>query len=164
MERKQQTALFITVSMLMLAVSIPLSFMIGARDIPPVELINVLLGKDGDPLCLPILQKRVIRTVLGLITGSALGISGCLMQSVTRNPIADPSILGVNTGASFFVVLGIAFAGIHTSGLLFSGHRSRLFWCLGSRLFLPEKVRFPIMSIRSGSRFPAQPSALHFLP
>lgn len=115
MERKQQTALFITVSMLMLAVSIPLSFMIGARDIPPGEIMDVLLGKGGDTLYLPILQKRVIRTVLGLITGSALGISGCLMQSVTRNPIADPSILGVNTGASFFVVLGIAFAGIHTT-------------------------------------------------
>src|SRR5690606_7937612 len=50
-----------------------------------------------------------------LFCGAALGVSGALMQSVTRNPIADPSILGVNTGASLFVVCGIAFLHINTA-------------------------------------------------
>jgi iron complex transport system permease protein len=49
------------------------------------------------------------------MAGASLGISGALMQSITRNPIADPSILGVNTGASLFVVIGIAFFNINSA-------------------------------------------------
>ena len=47
--------------------------------------------------------------MFGILAGASLSVSGALMQAVTRNPIADPSILGVNTGASLFVVCGIAF-------------------------------------------------------
>lgn len=60
--------------------------------------------------------KRVPRMVFSLIAGASLGMSGALMQAITRNPIADPSILGVNTGASLLVVCGIAFMGITTAG------------------------------------------------
>lgn len=59
-------------------------------------------------------MARVPRTVFGILAGAALAVSGALMQAVTRNPIADPSILGVNTGASLFVVCGIAFLHIST--------------------------------------------------
>jgi iron complex transport system permease protein len=62
-----------------------------------------------------VVRKRISRTVFSLFCGAALGVSGALMQSVTRNPIADPSILGVNTGASLFVVCGIAFLNISTA-------------------------------------------------
>ena len=56
-----------------------------------------------------VVQARIPRTVFGILAGASLSVSGALMQAVTRNPIADPSILGVNTGASLFVVCGIAF-------------------------------------------------------
>lgn len=59
--------------------------------------------------------KRIVRTIFSLLCGAALGVSGALMQAVTRNPIADPSILGVNTGASLFVVCGIAFLNISSA-------------------------------------------------
>ena len=106
---------FISLSILLLLIAVPLSFSVGARSISPVDLIRTLRGEEVNALYLPILQKRIVRTVLGLIVGCALGTAGALMQSITRNPIADPSILGVNTGASFFVVAGIAFFNIHTS-------------------------------------------------
>jgi iron complex transport system permease protein len=54
---------------------------------------------------------RVPRTVLGLLVGAALGISGALIQALTRNPLADPGILGVNAGASFFVLLAVGLFG-----------------------------------------------------
>jgi ABC-type Fe3+-siderophore transport system permease subunit len=54
-------------------------------------------------------QSRVPRTVLALLAGAALALSGALMQAITRNPLADPGILGVNTGAALAVVIGIAF-------------------------------------------------------
>ena len=113
--RSKKPILFVSLSILLLLTAIPLSFSVGARSIPPADLIRTLKGEEINSLYLPILQKRIVRTVLGLIVGCALGTAGALMQSITRNPIADPSILGVNTGASFFVVSGIAFFNIHTS-------------------------------------------------
>ena len=52
------------------------------------------------------------RTVLAMLVGAALAVSGAVMQGVTRNPLADPGILGVTTGAALFVVAGIAFFGL----------------------------------------------------
>ena len=74
--------------------------------------MEVIFGNDLDIIEATIILQRIPRTVFGILAGGALGISGALMQSITRNPIADPSILGVNTGASLFVVAGIAFFNI----------------------------------------------------
>jgi len=108
--------LFIGISFALLVIAIPLSLSVGARDIPISDLIATLRGESDNALYAPILTKRVIRTVLGLIAGCTLGTAGCVMQSITRNPIADPSILGVNSGAALFVVSGIAFLGVKTPG------------------------------------------------
>lgn len=56
--------------------------------------------------------KRIPRTVLALLAGAALGLAGAVMQAVTRNPLADPGILGVNMGAALAVVIGIAWFGM----------------------------------------------------
>ena len=88
------------------------SISLGAKSIAFTKVIDVLLGNAPDSLEAAIILQRIPRTVFGILAGGALGISGALMQSITRNPIADPSILGVNTGASLFVVAGIAFFNI----------------------------------------------------
>ena len=62
-----------------------------------------------------VVRERIPRTIFSIMAGACLGVSGALMQSITRNPIADPSILGVNTGASLFVVAGMAFFNINSS-------------------------------------------------
>jgi iron complex transport system permease protein len=56
--------------------------------------------------------SRVPTTVAGMLIGAALGIGGALMQGVTRNPLADPGLLGINSGAALFVVLGMTFLGV----------------------------------------------------
>ncbi len=61
---------------------------------------------------LVIMDLRFPRTLLGLLVGAALGLAGTVMQGLTRNPLADPGILGVNAGASLFVVVGIAVFGV----------------------------------------------------
>lgn len=59
-------------------------------------------------------ELRIPRTLLGVVVGIALGLSGALIQGVTRNPLADAQILGINSGAGLFVVAAIAFLGLRS--------------------------------------------------
>ncbi|MCT2534830.1 iron ABC transporter permease [Aquibacillus koreensis] len=101
--------------LVMLVLCIIASLVFGSRAISFNELIAGLFHQNVDSYGANVVRQRVARTVFSLFCGAALGISGALMQAVTRNPIADPSILGVNTGASLFVVGGIAFLNISTA-------------------------------------------------
>lgn len=92
-----------------LALSILLSIAFGAKSIALSEVIDFFAGREIDGFTENVMRGRIPRTVFGIFAGMALGVSGTLMQAITRNPIADPSILGVNTGASLFVVIGMAF-------------------------------------------------------
>lgn len=100
------------------AVSIALSLTFGSR---PVTFDDVreglsawLRGELPTDIGALAVQRRIPRTVLAIVAGAALALSGALMQAVTRNPLADPGILGVNTGAALFVVCGIVFLGVMT--------------------------------------------------
>lgn len=102
----------VVVSMLLLILflsSIVLSVAFGSRAVSFTGIIDGLFHPDVTSHEATVVRQRIARTIFSIMCGAALGVSGALMQSVTRNPIADPSILGVNTGASLFVVCGIAF-------------------------------------------------------
>lgn len=109
---KKKFVFSIILCLTLLSIMAIFSISLGAKSIAFTKVIDVLLGNDPDSLEATIILQRIPRTVFGILAGGALGISGALMQSITRNPIADPSILGVNTGASLFVVAGIAFFNI----------------------------------------------------
>ncbi|KAB1659956.1 iron chelate uptake ABC transporter family permease subunit [Pseudoclavibacter sp. CFCC 13796] len=100
-----------------LALTVLLSLSLGSKDIPLGETWRLLLAPDGSQNSVVLQELRIPRTAMGLIVGVALGVAGALMQSLTRNPLADPGILGVNAGASFAVVLAVALTGI--SGISF---------------------------------------------
>ena len=87
------------------------SIAFGSRIVGFEEIVGGLTGSRSDIGAL-VVAERVPRTVVALVAGAALGVSGTLMQAVTRNPIADPGILGVNTGASLAILIGVAFLGI----------------------------------------------------
>jgi iron complex transport system permease protein len=103
------------ICLVLLGVYVVASLVFGSRMVSFRDVIDGLFYPNIDSYGASIVQKRLSRTVFGLCCGAALGVSGALMQAVTRNPIADPSILGVNTGASLFVVCGIAFLNITTA-------------------------------------------------
>lgn len=115
MNKHSKPSALIVVSILALSLCILASLSYGARFINFTEVIETLIYSRKTTINEIVVHERIPRTVFGLIAGAALGVSGALMQSITRNPIADPSILGVNTGASLFVVGGIAFFQISTS-------------------------------------------------
>jgi len=102
---RASTATTTAVLLAVVAVVSASSVLIGSRAVPLSALLDV-----GDPLH-AVYAARVARTVLALAVGGALGLAGALMQGLTRNPLADPGILGVNAGASFAMVLAISLLG-----------------------------------------------------
>src|SRR5215216_2552020 len=95
-----------------LAFAILLSLAVGARAIPFSEVMEALFGHLDGGNAAVVNDVRLPRTALGVLVGAALGLTGALMQALTRNPLADPGLLGVNAGASCAVVCAIAFLGI----------------------------------------------------
>lgn len=91
-----------------------LSLALGSRTIAPAQVLDALLhGGQGNDATV-IHTMRVPRTLIGVMVGAALGLAGAVMQGLTRNPIAEPGLLGISQGAALGVVLAIAFAGVHT--------------------------------------------------
>jgi iron-siderophore transport system permease protein len=97
---------------LALAGAVLLGLMVGSRPIAPGAVLDALLAPDGSETATIVNGLRLPRTVLALLVGACLGIAGTLMQGHTRNPLADPGLLGVTAGASFAVVVGIYLFGV----------------------------------------------------
>ncbi|MGD7001549.1 iron chelate uptake ABC transporter family permease subunit [Corynebacterium halotolerans] len=115
--RSSSRALGLLPLALLCLAALTLSMLVGSRTIPPGEVLHFLLHPDPTaPVSQVVWQSRVPRTVLVLLAGAALGVAGGLMQAVTRNPMTDPGILGVNAGASLAVVLGLAYFGMTDVG------------------------------------------------
>ena len=91
------------------------SIAIGTRPLGPGTVWDALTDRSlRTEEAVIVWDLRVPRTVLGLLVGAALGVSGALVQGHTRNPLGDPGLLGVTAGASFAVVLAITFLGVGT--------------------------------------------------
>ncbi|MDT0437630.1 MULTISPECIES: iron ABC transporter permease [Streptomyces] len=112
------------------------SIAIGAKELSLPQVWHGLFddsGTYGDV----VVAERVSRTVLGLLAGAALGLSGAVLQALTRNPLADPGLLGINAGASAAVVTAMTFFGVTSlSGYVwfaFAGAAAvgALVWVLG---------------------------------
>ena len=88
------------------------SLLIGANRIPLETGLHLLFRADESFESIVIHQQRLPRTVLLIVIGAALAVAGALMQSMTRNPLADPGILGINAGASLAVVLAVVVFGV----------------------------------------------------
>ncbi|SDP23249.1 iron complex transport system permease protein [Nakamurella panacisegetis] len=84
-----------------------LSLFIGSKGLSPSDVFRVLFHHDGSEADVIVNGQRLQRTVLAVVVGVALAVAGALMQALTRNPLADPGLLGVNAGAAVAVVVGI---------------------------------------------------------
>jgi iron complex transport system permease protein len=97
----------------LLLLAVVASLALGARDIALGQVWAALVDPvAGDNDHLVVRDLRVPRTLVGLVGGAALGVAGALMQGVTRNPIADPGLLGINSGASLAVLGAISLLGV----------------------------------------------------
>ncbi|MGK9052541.1 FecCD family ABC transporter permease [Neorhizobium petrolearium] len=95
----------------LLALLCGLSVTVGTREVDWTDILAALAGQI-DSIGQAAVNVRIPRTLLAVLAGAGLGLAGALMQGVTRNPLADPGILGVNMGASLAVVVAVAWFGI----------------------------------------------------
>lgn len=103
--------LWLLAALALILVLSALSIAFGIRAVTIDDIFAALSGQT-DTISQAAIVKRLPRTVLAILVGAALALSGATMQAVTRNPIADPGILGVSNGASLAIVFGIAFFGL----------------------------------------------------
>lgn len=89
-----------------------LSVWLGSKEISFGAVWQVLWHDDGSADAVIIHSVRIPRTLLAVLVGAALGLAGTLMQALTRNPLADPGLLGVSAGAAFAIVFSITVLGV----------------------------------------------------
>ena len=95
-----------------LVLAVVLSLAVGANPLSPEAVWRTLRGEGTSETAYIVFDLRIPRTVTGLVAGAALGVAGALIQAFTRNPLADPGILGVNAGAALAIALGVTFLGL----------------------------------------------------
>ena len=101
-----RTLIVLVALVVLVALAAILSMMVGSNPISAPQVVAALVDRASDPGSV-VWGSRVPRTVLGLLVGAALGLAGAVMQGQTRNPLADPGVLGVSAGASLAVVAGV---------------------------------------------------------
>ncbi|MEU9917487.1 iron chelate uptake ABC transporter family permease subunit [Streptomyces sp. NPDC051001] len=109
--RRAIRALGLLVSVAVLVLVALASIAIGAKELSMGQVWHGLFedsGTYGDV----VVTERLWRTLLGLLAGAALGLSGAVLQALTRNPLADPGLLGINAGASAAVVTAMTYFGV----------------------------------------------------
>ena len=108
--RKTKIGFFVLLVFL-LFISIVISLMLGAVGIRPLDVLKVLLGQDmNSTYAKIILHSRMPRVCASILAGAALAVSGMVIQTVLNNPLASPSIIGVNASAGFAVAMVCAIA------------------------------------------------------
>lgn len=102
--RRRRTGLVVAAAALVVLVLLSLAF--GSKPLPLGEVVTALTRDNGLAHTI-VVDQRVPRTVLAILVGAALAVSGALMQGLTRNPLADPGLLGVSAGAGFAIVVTV---------------------------------------------------------
>ena len=146
---------------ILLAVSVALSLMIGSRPLNAGTVLDVLAGGGSPDVRYLVAELRVPRTAAGLIVGATLGTAGALIQGFTRNPLADPGILGVNAGAAFAIAIGIAVvAGAVTAGHISGGALNpavvlggAAVGTISAAMILPYLVAHAVAAVAAASAF-----------
>ena len=135
---RRSATLFIILSLLLVVLFV-LDLLIGAVHIPLRDILGAIMGAEVDPATrLIVLDIRLIKAIVAILTGMALSVSGLQMQTLFRNPLAGPYVLGISSGASLGValfILGMPLLGIATNSTLSSIGTAGAAW-LGSALIL----------------------------
>ena len=164
--RLTSVAIACAVAALVLGVVVMASLALGSRQIAPNIVWESLVHGGTSQDARVVLSLRVPRTIAALIIGGALGLAGSIMQAITRNPLADPGILGVNAGAAFAVVSATAVMGVSTravtlgAALIGAGVASALVFALSGRGARASRARLALAGIAVSAALASLTSAI----
>lgn len=164
--RLTSVAIACAVAALVLGVVVMASLALGSRQIAPNIVWESLVHGGTSQDTRVVLSLRVPRTIAALIIGGALGLAGSIMQAMTRNPLADPGILGVNAGAAFAVVSATALMGVSTraitlgAALIGAGVASALIFALSGRGARASRARLALAGIAVSAALASLTSAI----
>ncbi len=108
-KNNKKFAIVIGILMILIIATFLISLNMGSLAIEPIDVLKTLIGQGSKSHEIAIFKLRLPRIVIGILVGSALAISGTILQGVTKNDLADSGILGINSGAALFVVMYIYF-------------------------------------------------------
>lgn len=112
--RKAVRSLSLLGLLIALTLLVALSVIVGTREVGWADILAAIKG-ETESIGQAAVAVRIPRTVLAFLAGGALALAGAVMQGITRNPLADPGILGVNAGAALAVVIGVAWFDISSA-------------------------------------------------
>ncbi|WP_186578647.1 FecCD family ABC transporter permease [Aquibacillus kalidii] len=105
----KKTSVITIILLVSLIITCLVNLNLGVVRISPLEVWNTFIGQGTDRMAMVLFHFRLPRIVIAILIGAAMAISGAILQSVTHNDLADPGILGINSGAGFAVILYIFF-------------------------------------------------------
>lgn len=106
-KKKTKICLFMILATIILIVGIGLSISMGAKEISIQTIVKSVFQSSDDVNMTIVRDVRIPRALAAVLVGGFLGVSGAIMQGVTRNPIADPSIMGITQGATFSIAIAL---------------------------------------------------------
>lgn len=127
---KRNSYVLIASGLILLALGIFISVSIGAKDISFLTMIDSLFTNNGDIESKIIRDVRIPRALAGALVGGFLAVSGAIMQGITRNPIAEPSVIGITQGATFMVAVALVLQQVNPN-IIIGGFSLMVFAFLG---------------------------------
>lgn len=107
--RTQRGILVVAILGILIVCAFIVSMNTGFIRLSPLDVLKTLFGMGTDKQSLILFDFRLPRIVISVLIGAGLAVSGCILQGISRNPLADPGILGINAGAGLMVMLYVSF-------------------------------------------------------
>lgn len=107
--RKKRSVIVLSVVAVLIVIVFVISMNVGVIKLSPRDLLMTIIGLGTDKQELVLFTFRLPRIVIAMLIGAGLALSGCIMQGISRNGLADPGILGINAGAGLVVMLYVSY-------------------------------------------------------
>ena len=130
---KRNSYILIICGLILLSLGIFLSVSIGAKNIDFSTMINSVFGNGNDINSKIIRDVRIPRALAGVLVGGFLAVSGAIMQGITRNPIAEPSVIGITQGATFMVAIALVLQQVNPN-VVIGGFSLMIFAFIGASI------------------------------
>lgn len=119
MYTKTKNVFITTILIIILFAIITVSMTVGDFKMSPLQFLKTLFGMGNETDTMVLYEFRMPRLLVTILCGAALSLSGALLQSITKNPLADPGIIGINAGSGFFIALLMIFMPVDSSNFVY---------------------------------------------